>query len=649
MYSTSVHVVPQYHIKMGLHHPKAAIMLARKIKSDPGRDKKRRRAALNTRKGPAELSARKNKDADEGDGGTLGVALQCASVGLPVVPLHSKRIGGACTCSNAADCKTPGMHPRTRGGVRDATTDHERVKRYWAKWPNAKIGIATDGDAGVIAIGIERDTGRTNLKELEARNAHLPKTVTIRSRSRRVYFFRIGTARLNRTVKRLNNGVAVIGEGRFVVAPFDLHDADQERRFVDGRRPGEVEIAAAPSWLLNLISEPTSTGSPPAPRVILACASDIVPEKIEWLWPGFIASGRLTGLVGYAGLGKSQVVIDLAATVSTGRDFPGGGSNGKPGHVIILSAEDGPADTIVPRLIAAGADLSRIHIVKAVKDDGRERLFNLSVDLDRLEKEYDLAQVKLVVIDPASAYVGSAAGSRNNRNSSGDVRAALQCLANFAEKHGLAVLLVSHLNKSRGASAITRIMGSTEWVAVPRAVFLVTEEPGTTRRLFLPLKNNLGPDRIGYAFRIEDRIVAGGISTSAVVWDRDPVTKTADEALAATVKKAGPSAAVDFLQQALSDGPMEQAEIVKLGEDAGFSEKSLRTAREKLGVRSRKEGFGTSGKWVWVLSTGAAVPTLIVDNDATNRPPAAGSNVDDAETEPEKPEDGSGAPDSGAV
>ena len=92
--------------------------------------------------------------------------------------------------------------------------------------------------------------------------------------------------------------------------------------------------------------------------------------------------------------------------MSTGRDFPGGAPNGKPGHVIILSAEDGPADTIVPRLIAAGADLSRIHIVKAVKDVNGERPFNLSIDLDRLEREYDLRRVKLLVIDPASSYLG---------------------------------------------------------------------------------------------------------------------------------------------------------------------------------------------------------------------------------------------------
>jgi hypothetical protein len=118
---------------------------------------------------------------------------------------------------------------------------------------------------------------------------------------------------------------------------------------------------------------------------------------------------------------------------------------------------------------------------------------------------------------------------------------------------------------------------------VPRAVFLVTEEAGTSRRLFLPLKNNLAPDRIGYAFRIEDKIVPDGIQTSAVVWDHDPVIITADEALAAAAKnKKSPSAAVDFLQQLLRDGPVDQIDAVRLGAEAGFTEKNLRMARIAL-------------------------------------------------------------------
>jgi hypothetical protein len=94
------------------------------------------------------------------------------------------------------------------------------------------------------------------------------------------------------------------------------------------------------------------------------------------------------------------------------------------------------------------------------------------------------------------------------------------------------------------------------------------------------------------------------VRTSAVVWSDDPVTISADEALAAAAKK-GTSGAVDFLQDVLRDGPMDQAEIVRLGEEAGYSPKALRIAREKLGVTPKKEDFGAGGKWVWVAASGA--------------------------------------------
>ena len=117
---------------------------------------------------------------------------------------------------------------------------------------------------------------------------------------------------------------------------------------------------------------------------------------------------------------------------------------------------------------------------------------------------------------------------------------------------------------------------------------------------------------------IEDRVVAHGIKTSAVVWDHEPVTITADEALAAAAK-GRTSGAIDFLEQALSDGPVDQTEIVRLGKEAGYSEKNLRTAREKLGVTPKKEGFGPNGKWVWVPAGGATVLKLVVDNDKSKK------------------------------
>jgi putative DNA primase/helicase len=348
--------------------------------------------------------------------------------------------------------------------------------------------------------------------------------------------------------------------------------------------------------------------------VVMVRASDIRPENVSWIWPGVVPVGRITGLAGYPGLGKSQVAINIAATVSTGRPWPGEVANEAIGDVIILSAEDDASDTLKPRLMAAGADCSRVHILTAIRgEDGRERPFNLGLDLDRLEKE-DLSRVRLLIIDPASAYTTRANGSRLDRNSAGDVRTMLGRLTSFASRHRIGVLAVSHLNKSSGARAVARVMGSQEWVAVPRAVFLVTDEPGTDRRLFTPIKNNLAPNRLGYAFEIEDRVVEG-IRTSAIVWTGVEVPTSADEALSAS-PKTGTSGAMDFLEEALKDGPADQTEIVRLGEEAGFTPKMLRTARERLGVAAKKEGFGLTGKWLWVPPGDAKVLRLVVDNAA---------------------------------
>ena len=246
-----------------------------------------------------------------------------------------------------------------------------------------------------------------------------------------------------------------------------------------------------------------------------------------------------------------------------------------------------------------------------------------------------------MVIDPASAYLNAKKGKRIDRNNASDVRTVLDRLGTFAARHDLGVLAISHLNKSSSAQAITRIMGSQEWAAAPRAVLLVTEEPGTGRRLFLPLKNNLAPDRIGYSFQIEDKVVGDGIRTSAVGWGSEPVTISADDALAVAAKK-GASGAVEFLEEMLKEGPMDQAEVVRLGKEAGFTLKNLRTARENLGVKPRKEGFGANGKWVWVPAGGATVIKLVVNNETTDNKEADGDNGNGGRVD--SPGSGSSAP-----
>jgi putative DNA primase/helicase len=139
--------------------------------------------------------------------------------------------------------------------------------------------------------------------------------------------------------------------------------------------------------------------------LIAQCAADVNPEPIEWLWPGRVALGKLTLVAGEAGLGKSQVSIAMVASVTTGGELPCKEGCAPQGKVVILSAEDGMADTIVPRLMAAGANREHVQIISAVKDPAGRRGFNLSADLELLEQEIGrLGDVRLVIIDPISSY-----------------------------------------------------------------------------------------------------------------------------------------------------------------------------------------------------------------------------------------------------
>jgi putative DNA primase/helicase len=265
------------------------------------------------------------------------------------------------------------------------------------------------------------------------------------------------------------------------------------------------------------------------PVLIFRRASDIPAEKICWLWPQRIAVGKICLIAGDPGLGKSQLATHLAAVVSSG----GGWCTTETcpaGEVIIFSAEDDPGDTIRPRLEAAGANLDRVHIVDGVKDTkGGERYFNLKLHLEPLAAMLaTLPDARLVIIDPISSYLGGI-NSHNNT----DVRSVLAPLAKLAADHGVAVVCITHLNKSESADPLTRIMGSTAFGASVRTAFLVAPDRNPARRLFIPIKSNIAAGCSSLGFRVEKYMLPSGIETSHVAWDGEPVTLTASEALTA--------------------------------------------------------------------------------------------------------------------
>jgi putative DNA primase/helicase len=347
-----------------------------------------------------------------------------------------------------------------------------------------------------------------------------------------------------------------------------------------------------------------------AGRIACRRASDIQAKPIHWLWPNRIARGKVSMIAGNPGLGKSQVTVSMAAVVSTGSAWPVERTRCERGNVIVLSAEDDAEDTIVPRLEAARADLSRVYILGAVVEsyqaDGGEvvRAFNLKTDLTRLGALLaEIGNVAMVIIDPVTAYLGD-----TNSHNNAEIRVLLAPLSDLAAKHGAAVVCVSHLNKSVGAEALMRVTGSTAFVAAARAAFIVVKDPeNEARRLLLPLKNNIGNDQTGLAFSLQSaqvRSAAGPIETSCVVWESGTVTVTADEAM---VRQCDPEErndiedAKEFLRDLLADGPVSSRRIRADAEGSGYSWRTIQRAKKAVGIEAVKEGM--KGAWVWKLPT----------------------------------------------
>ncbi len=265
----------------------------------------------------------------------------------------------------------------------------------------------------------------------------------------------------------------------------------------------------------------------PRNKIVFLKSSEIVSKPIDWLWEGKIAKGKVTMIAGDPGLGKSQTTIFLAGVVSNGGEFPGGHKCDK-GSVLFFSAEDDPEDTINPRLEAVGADRSKISIFSSVNRNGKDKFFDLSKDIDLLENTLQEGKdVSLIIVDPITAFLGDTDSHVN-----AEVRALLSLLSKIASKYSVAIVVVTHLNKSSGGSPLNKITGSLAFVAAARGAFMVIkDENDESRRLFLTVKNNIANDMGGFAFRVEGVELDNNVKTSRVVWEPEGINMSAVEAM----------------------------------------------------------------------------------------------------------------------
>jgi len=334
--------------------------------------------------------------------------------------------------------------------------------------------------------------------------------------------------------------------------------------------------------------------------VQITCAADIKPEAIRWLWDGWLARGKFHIFAGQAGTGKTTIAIALAATISIGGRYPDG-TRSPVGNVLIWSGEDSAKDTLIPRLLAAGANLSKVHIIGDVRHGDEVRSFDPATDIPAmLEAAVLIGDISLLIVDP----VVNAIACDSHKN--GEVRRALQPLVDFGERLGCAVLGISHFSKgTAGKDPLERVTGSLAFGALARIVLATAKitEGETTRRIFCRAKSNIGVDHGGFEYDLHQKEIEGyeGLFSSYSMWGQR-VEGSARELLAEIEPDNGGSEvneAEQFLREALADGGMPQKEIAKDYKGAGHSLATIKRAKKRLGIISEKDGM--TGGWFWRL------------------------------------------------
>jgi hypothetical protein len=320
-------------------------------------------------------------------------------------------------------------------------------------------------------------------------------------------------------------------------------------------------------------------------------------EELTWLWPRRLAAGKLALIDGDPQQGKSLLTLDLAARVSSGKPFPDGHPAAGAATVLLIGGEDGLHDTVVPRLRAAGADLTRVRLWEGRRRRGHCRPPLFPQDCARLRRTIEENDARLVVIDPFLAYLSARACGVSDQM----VRQALSPLARIAQATRAAVVLIRHLTKGgQGKSAIYRGTGAIAIMGAARTAFLVGVDPDDRqRRVLACTKTNLGerPPSLGFYVR------ADGGGRPYLEWAGE-VARTADDLLHLPRDRRhgeGKPAAADFLERWLSDGPQSRERLYCKARAHDISERTLHRAKAWLEVASAVRRHGGRNVWYWRL------------------------------------------------
>ncbi len=299
---------------------------------------------------------------------------------------------------------------------------------------------------------------------------------------------------------------------------------------------------------------------------------------MKWLWYPYIPRGKITIVQGDPGEGKTTFVLALVALLTTGLPLPESDSALPPLNVIYQTAEDGLADTIKPRLTAAGADCSRVLVI----DESRKEL---TLRDERLEQAVKETGAGLIVLDPLQAYLGDGV----DMHRANEVRPVFKKLCAMAERTGCAVILIGHMNKMQGAKSSYRGLGSIDFQAAARSVLLVGRlRDGPNIHVVAHNKSSLAPEGRSIAFELNPE--------TGFQW-KGYCDTTVDELLSGSGSVATKTTQMEDALREMLSGSVTAEEIQKRADEMGVSLRTLMIAKKNLGVISEKQG----GRWFWRL------------------------------------------------
>ena len=305
---------------------------------------------------------------------------------------------------------------------------------------------------------------------------------------------------------------------------------------------------------------------------------DIQTEDVQWLWYPYLPRGKLTIVQGDPGEGKTTFVLAVISALTRGEPLPECEQAPEPVNVIYQTAEDGLADTIKPRLEAAGADCARVLVI-----DESKRELNLSDE--RLEQALRKTGAQLMVLDPIQAYLGDGV----DMHRANEVRPILKRTAAMAERTGCAVILIGHMNKAQGLKSGYRGLGSIDFRAAARSVLVVgrlRDDPAV--RIVAQDKNSLAPEGKSIAFQLDGE--------RGFNW-KGTCDLSVDDVLSGSGKLQTKTLQMEEeLERMLREAATAEA-VLNRAKELGVSERTLMTAKKNLGIVSEKRG----SQWYWML------------------------------------------------